>query len=135
VFPENGPSNDTLYVGVSLLGGGILRGTWDDLQRYDREVPEGDVASMFANPGTVARFNALPFQIVDISINPTTNKATIAWTSIPGREYTLESSTNLKLPWLEIDDAIRASDGETTSFEFQLDANITENYYRVIDPQ
>lgn len=135
VFPENGPSNDTLYIGVSLLGGGILQGTWDDLQRYDREVSEGDVASMFANPGTVAGFNTLPFQIVDISINPTTNKATITWTSIPGRYYTLESSTNLQLPWLEIDDAIRASNGETTSFELQLDANITENYYRVIDPQ
>ncbi len=57
VFPENGPSNDTLWMGVSLLGGGLYRGVWDDIQKYDLEVTEDEVASMYANPGTVARFD------------------------------------------------------------------------------
>jgi len=135
VFPENGPSNDTLYAGISLLGGGILQGTWDDLQRYDFEVSEGAVASMFANPGSEAGFSPLPFQVVDFSINPATNRATITWNSIPGRTYSLESTTSLELFWFEVTDNLKASDGETTSHEFTYDPNATSLFYRVIDPR
>ena len=68
-----------------------------------------------------------------IAVDDANNKATITWTSKPGRVYTLESSLNLGR-WIEVDDGIEGSDGETTSVEDDFGGdNTTERYYRVIE--
>ncbi|MGK0185295.1 MAG: hypothetical protein ACI9R3_001071 [Verrucomicrobiales bacterium] len=77
--------------------------------------------------------HCLPFQIVDVTVDKATNKATITWSSKPARVYTLERSVNLG-PWIEVDDGIDAADGETTTAEDEFEAGTSEIYYRVIEP-
>ena len=72
------------------------------------------------------------FQVVDIRVDETENRATITWPSRSGREYALERSEDLEL-WLEVDDGIQASDGETTSTDHQFGEGAGETYYRVIE--
>lgn len=68
------------------------------------------------------------FEITSITYDGS-NKASITWTSQPGRSYGIDSSTDLQ-NWLEIADSVLASDSEITTFDDE-EASPGKAYYRV----
>ena len=67
----------------------------------------------------------------DIEPNLAGNETVITWTSTPGSEFKIESSTDLVM-WAELEDSIPASDGETTSYPASTDfATVGRVYFRV----
>jgi len=75
-----------------------------------------------------------PPRIIDITLSDEPLEATISWTSLPGKTYAVEFSTELDpRTWLELDDGVVADD-ETTSYT-DNSALIGEDggFYRVRD--
>lgn len=68
-----------------------------------------------------------PFEITDISTNPTGDKALVTWNSLPGLIYSVEFSEDF-VNWREITDD-KISEGLTSTFEVDMDGR--ELFYRV----
>jgi hypothetical protein len=72
----------------------------------------------------------IPPTITNLDHDPATGQSTLTWNSLPGVQYTLEFSSNLEDPWVEIVDGI-PSQGESTTFQDPFQQNNPKGFYRV----
>ncbi|MCH2059957.1 MAG: hypothetical protein MK183_04965 [Verrucomicrobiales bacterium] len=100
----------------NFIGGSSLGGI--DLNNY-----AGD--QFFIIPGP----EGAP-QVTGFSMDATSTSAFITWTSSPDIFYAIESSADLQL-WEEIDDGI-LSQGQSTTYDFQLAAGLKKAFYRIV---
>ncbi len=59
---------------------------------------------------------ATPLQITNLNYTPETGTSILTWNSRPGASYILEFSTDLRTPWIEVDDGI-ASQRDSTTYQ------------------
>ena len=131
LYPEVGATNTRLWIATRSAAGRGYTGDMDDFQVYNIELTPDEVRDMFDNPGTVASSTpSAPIQITDISFDSSSRNVNLTWSSRPGKNYILESSSNLSEPWLEV--GAIASGGESTSATDEgVPDDVTERYYRV----
>jgi hypothetical protein len=80
---------------------------------------------------------ALPAEVIvftSIEPNVSANETVIAWTSVPGSIYLIESSPDL-VTWTELEDSFPASAGTTTDYPASTNFGVTPRLYlRVLRP-
>ena len=73
-----------------------------------------------------------PPRFTNINYDIDLEEATITWTSTPGEQFIVQTSSDM-LTWIELDDAFpAAAAGETTSYLDVTAGGATRRYYRVI---
>ena len=73
----------------------------------------------------------VPLQVTGFGMNGEPVTASITWTSSPGEFYAIESSADLR-QWEEIDDGI-LSQGQSTTYDFQLTGGLKKVFYRIVE--
>jgi len=71
-----------------------------------------------------------PFAITNLDYDPTTGTSILTWNSRPGAEYSLEFSTTMAEPWIEIQDGI-TSQGDSTTFQDPFQQTGAVGFYRI----
>ena len=114
--------HEAMYIGYLRMGSLILDIDGDTLQgTFLRENGQIDDYFTLIKGGTVVR-------IVDLSIEEGT--ATLSWTSIMGRTYQLEFTSNLAAGWTPAGDPIEATGSVT--FAGHVTGGVPRGFYRVI---
>ena len=70
------------------------------------------------------------FKITDVSLD--SGDVTITWNSRPGRNYVLDSSSDMQT-WLEVEDSIASMGSSTTYTDTGVPAGTRWRYYRVVE--
>ena len=116
--PIDTDSSADARLNVTLGGrfqGAALRGhtgNLADLRIYASGLTQAEVQAIMSDSGEAE------FRIIAIDYDPAGGEARLEWTSRPGEEFSVESSTDLQnQPWFEIIDSLPASsDSDTTTY-------------------
>ena len=134
-----GANEVTLYVDDSDQDG--LADTWEqshfgNLARTAADDPDGDAQSNATEflTGTDPANGASLFAAAIVS--PVADKVTLAWPSVPGRIYRIESSPSPSGPWTSlVTEPAAASPATTTSREIDIAPASSSCFYRIaLDP-
>lgn len=82
--------------------------------------------------GRVALLLGEPQKIISIDYTKGSDTATITWTSVLGRNYSLDWSSDLKI-WSNVDDSITGKEDQTSWDDETVPAAAVRRYYRVTE--
>ncbi len=138
IFDEatNGPSNivsSTESIGSTAWNDPGHLGSVNEFRIWRGALDANAIADNFlAGPDNLSGF---VFEITDVMYDAATGEITIVWSSIPGRNYAIDATSDLTTApttgWLEIDDVQAMS--SSTSYSDSPPAGATMRYYRVRD--
>ena len=119
---------DGIYDG----GGNWFLGELDDVAIWDVALTEEQVREIFeGRPPHGKGPRGAVFQITALDYDRSEGNVELTWTSRPGESYAVSYSEDFQ-SFVELDDGIEASEGETTSFvDESVPAGARARYYQV----
>ena len=129
-YPFGAPSPG-LHIGSRTAAGAGFSGCIDDVQLYAIELPDWQIAALFANPGkSLSELPEYRLEISRITFTPQTRTVVLEWPSHANRFYKVSFSRDLAT-WTELA-ANHPSQGAVTTFtEAGIAPAETARYYQV----
>ena len=122
----------SIWLGSRSSGPGY-KGEFDDFQMYSTELTPVQIEEMYSNPGSIASFvPPPPFEITSIVHDEAAGSVTFTWNSVPGKSYSIDSSTDLTPgEWGEVTDSWESQGTETSFTQTGIDPGTLRLFYRV----
>ena len=125
-----------LYLGSAPNGTQSVLGMMDDFAMFSRALTPEQIGLLAGGASAIDLVTPPTVVVTEISVNPVNGRASMTWTSRPGKSYSVFTSTDLtgdpKTEWTELTDGV-PSGGETTSFIDALSGGGPVRFYVVIE--
>ena len=125
-----------LYLGSNAANGNSLHGTMDDFALFSRALTPEQIGLLAEGVSAIDIVTPPKVVVTDITVNPLNGRTSMTWSSRPGKQYSIYTSTNLlgdpQTEWVELSDSW-ISGGETTTFTDTFSGGGPVRFYVVIE--